>query len=90
MTHFIAHDEHSMAIMSTGTTADEALATAIANAGPLFDAEGNELTDGQAREKFIVMPATPSLIAQVEAEGGGVTWGEIDGTACTVDQASDQ
>ena len=90
MTHFIAHDEHSIAIMSSGTTAEEALATAITNAGPLFDAEGNELTDDQAREKFIVMPATPALIAQVEAEGGGIAWGEIDGTACTVDQASDQ
>ena len=90
MAHFIAHDEHSIAIMSTGTTPEEALATAIANAGPRFDAEGNELTDDQAREKFIVMTATPALIAQVEAEGGGIAWGEIDGTACTVDQASDQ
>ena len=90
MTRFIAHDEHSIAIMSTGTTSEEALATAIADAGPLFDAEGTELTEDQAREKFIVMPATPALIAQVEAEGGGIAWGEIDGTACTVDEESDQ
>ena len=90
MSHFIAYDEHGIAIMSTGTTAEEALATAISDAGPLFDADGNELTDDQAREKFIVMPATPSLIAQVEAEGGGIAWGEIDGTACTVDEEAEQ
>ena len=90
MAHFIAHDEHSIAIMSTGTTAEETLATAIANAGPLFDADGNHLDDTEAREKFIVMPATPALIAQVEAEGGGIAWGEIDGTACNVDEEAEQ
>ena len=84
MKHYIAHDEHGLAIMSVGRTAEEATATAIAAAGPLFDAEGAALTDDQARAKFIAMRATPALIAQVEEEGGAIAWGEIDGTACTI------
>jgi hypothetical protein len=83
---FIAIDEHGIAIQAIGATADDAISTAIRDAGPLFDADGNDLTDDQAREKFVAMPATPALIAQVEAEGGAIAWGEIDGTACTVEE----
>ena len=85
-TQFIAIDEHGIAIQAIGSTADEAISTAIRDAGPLFDAEGDDLTDEEARMKFITRPATPALIAQVEAEGGAIAWGEIDGTACTVEE----
>ena len=89
MTHFIAIDEHGIAIQAIGATADEAIATAIRDAGPLFDAEGNDLSDAEAAAKFIVRPATPALVAQVLAEGGAIRWGEIDGTACTVEEEAD-
>ena len=86
MTKFIAQDEYGIAIMSIGETEEEALAIAIKDAGPLFDADGNYLTDEDAKKKFIVYPATDALIAQVEAEGGAIAWRIVDGVACTVDE----
>lgn len=86
MTKFIAQDEYGIAIMSIGDTEEEALAIAIENAGPLFDADGNDLTNEQAAEKFCVYPATDALIAKVEAEGGAIVWDIVDGVACTIEE----
>lgn len=88
-TQFVAIDEHQIAIQAIGPTAECALSAAIRDAGPLFDRNGNEMPDEQAREKFFARPATAALIAQVQAEGGAIAWGEIDGTACTVDEEND-
>jgi hypothetical protein len=90
MTNFIAIDEHGIAIQAIGASADEALAAAIRDAGPLFDADGNDLCEADARQKFIVRPATAALVAQVIAEGGAIRWGEIDGIACTVEEEEAQ
>lgn len=86
MTKFIAQDEYGIAICAIGDSIEEALRIAIHDAGPFFDADGNDLTDEEAEKKFDVYPATDALIAQVEAEGGAIAWRIVDGVACTVEE----
>lgn len=86
---WVAIDEHGNAIQAIGATEAEALATALRDAGPLFDSEGNDLPEAEALEKFRAMPATAELIAEVEAHGGAICWDEIDGIACMPQDADD-
>ena len=79
---WVAIDKHGIAIQAIGATEEDALATALRDAGPLFDAEGNDLPEAEALTQFRAMPATAELIADVEARGGAICWDEVDGVAC--------
>ena len=84
MTQIIATDRDNIAIHGLGATADEARRDALDNAGPLFDAEGNDLPEGEAMAQFVTRPATPALYARVKDHGGAIAWGSLpDGRACT-------
>jgi hypothetical protein len=81
---FIIQDKQGNAIFGTGPTVDEAWAQARQEAGPFFDAYGEEVDDERAfTEGFRVYGATAALLAQVEAEGGAIAWDVIRGVACT-------
>lgn len=91
MTNYIATDADNIAIMSIGVTEDEARRQALADAGPLFDGQGDDLPEAEALATFHTYEATPALVAQVEAEGGAIEWGYLaDGTACTVEEEEQQ
>ena len=81
MAHFIAIDEHGIAIQGYGETAEDAICMALCEAGPLFDHEGNILSDEAESQNFIVYPATPSLIDRVKVYGGDCIFDLVDGTA---------
>ena len=81
MAHFIAIDEHGIAIQGYGETSEDAIHMALCDAGPLFDHEGNILSYEAAAQKFVVYPATPALIDDVKVYGGGCIFDIVDGTA---------
>lgn len=74
------HTETKLTIDGVGDTAEAAITDALSN-GALFDAEGEELTEAEARAKFETYPATPALLAKIDAEGGAIGWDERDGIA---------
>lgn len=67
---YMIQDRDGYAIHSIGFTAEEAWRELVANAGPFFDAEGNEKDDELAREEdFRTFGATAALIQKVEEYG---------------------
>lgn len=73
-------------IYAVGETEDAAWAAAC-QAGPFSDANGNDITDEEARDtQFIFFPATAALIAKVEAEGGAISFSIVKDTACLRDE----
>lgn len=84
---YIAQDVGGYAIAAIGATAEEARAEVIRECGPWEDRDGNSV-DAEHPEfgvdaKFIILPASAALIAQVKSEGGAIAWGVVDGIACT-------
>lgn len=69
-THFIAHDDN--AIYGIGTTADGALADALAQESTLTGLK--------------TQSCTQALHDLVEARGGAIGWATVDGVACTRDE----
>lgn len=81
---YIIQDKQGNAIYGVGETVDEAWAEVCAEAGPFFDAHGNEKDDETAfTEDFRVYGATADLIQRVKDHGGAITWEIVDGVACT-------
>ena len=70
---YIAHDDTH--IHGLGQTPAEAEADALLNCRDLTGLK--------------TAPCTDALALQVQNEGGAITWGEIDGTACTDDEEAD-
>ncbi len=80
---FIIQDKQGNAIYGVGDTVDEAWAQVRAEAGPFFDAHGNEKDDETAfAEDFKAYGATADLIERVNQVGGAIAWEIVDGVAC--------
>ena len=53
--------------------------------GAFHDAQGDDVPADEARDtQFKTYKATAALMAQVQAEGGAIAWGVVDGIGCTV------
>ena len=85
ITHFIATDTDRTAIHGIGTTADKAVADAMAQCR---DLTGLVALDALYRAGLVTVPASAALVAEVEERGGCIVWAEIDGVAVTVDEAA--
>lgn len=89
-TGYIVQDNEGHAIAAIGVTQDEARENAIREVGPWEDRDGNAVGADHPEfgfdAKFIVLPATASLIAKVQADGGAIAWDVVDGIACTCDE----
>lgn len=87
---YIVQDYEGYAIYGIGSTEDEAWADTVDNVGTFFDDYGNTITAQEARDtQFTIYPATAALLDQVDAEGGAITWGNVDGIACTGKEEDD-
>lgn len=87
---YIIQDKQGNAIFGIGETVDEAWAQVVREAGPFFDAYGNEKDDERAfTEDFKAYGATAALIEKVKDWGGAITWDVVDGVACLPEE-SDQ
>ena len=85
---YMIQDRDGYAIQSIGSTDEEAWQELVANAGPFFDAEGNEKGDELAREEdFRTFGATAALIQKVKEYGGVIRWDVINGVACTIEES---
>ena len=87
---YIAQDVGGYAIAAIGATAEEVRAEVIRECGPWEDRDGTTV-DADHPEfgvdaKFVFLPATAALIAQVETDGGEIAWGVVHGIACTRDE----
>lgn len=84
---YMIQDNDGRAIYGIGSTADEAWAQVVDGVGTFFDSHGNDIPSDQARQtQFKTRRASAALMAQVEAEGGAISWGVVRGVACTVDE----
>ena len=91
---FIVSDD--TCIWGRGATADAAWADmlremAMARIEVLSDAEAdaheNENDGNWTRaSSFTTQPASAALLAEVEARGGNIAWGDVGGVACTRDE----
>lgn len=85
---YIIQDKQGNAIFGFGKTVDEAWSQVVREAGPFFDAYGNEKDDERAyTEDFKTYGATAALIEKVKQEGGAIAWSHVGGIACTREEA---
>lgn len=81
---YMIQDIQGNAIFGVGTSVDEAWKMVVDGVGTFFNAYGDEKPADEAyTEDFKTYGATEALIAKVMAEGGAITWGVVDGVACT-------
>jgi len=89
---YIVQDRDGYAIFGMGATAEAARADALPNVGPWEDRDSNTVGADDPEfgfdAKFLVLPATQSLLDKVAAEGGAIAWDVVDRIACTRDEAS--
>ena len=82
---YMIQDLDGYAIHGIGATAEEAWAMVVDGVGAFHDAQGDDVSADVARDtQFKTCGATAALMAQVQAEGGAIAWGVIDGIGCTV------
>lgn len=80
---YIIQDKQGYAIFGAAETVEEAWAQVVAEAGPFFNAYGDEKTADEAfLEDFKVYDATAELIQRVNEFGGAIAWDVVDGVAC--------
>jgi hypothetical protein len=83
-TGYIIQDDDGMAIYGIGKTVDEAWEEVVDENAPFFDRRGEPISNEEAFEtQFKVYPATAALMAQVEDEGGAISWVTNDDIAMT-------
>ena len=85
---YMIQDTQGTAIYGIGASVDEAWAEVVRDAGPFFDSHGEEIPDEEAfATYFRAFGASAALMAQVEAEGGDISWRVVRGVGVTVDEA---
>lgn len=84
-------DIQGYAIYGTGLTVDAAWAEVVDLCGPFRNAAGDDIDPDAAYETdFKTIGATAAMMAYVEANGGAVRWVEVNGVACTIDEAEEE
>lgn len=87
---YMIQDIQGNLIFGIGSTVDEAWAMVVDGAGPFHDGYGNEISDEEAFcTQFKAYGASAALMAQVEAEGGAISWSVVRGVGVTVDEEAD-
>jgi len=87
-TGYMIQDIQGTAIYGIGSTVNDAWAEVVRDAGPFFDAYGEEIPDEDAfATQFKAFGASAALMAQVEAEGGAISWRVVRGVGITMDEA---
>jgi hypothetical protein len=83
---YMIQDAQGNAIYGIGSTVNEAWEMVADVVGStFFDAYGDPIpADHAYATQFKTYGATAALITQVQAEGGAIAWGVVDGIACTV------
>lgn len=86
---YLIQNLQGTAIYGIGSTMDEAWARVVRDAGPFFDSYGEEIPDEDAFvTQFKAYGASAALLAQVEAEGGAISWKVVRGVGVTVEEAA--
>ena len=89
-TGYMIQDIQGTAIYGIGSTVDEAWAEVVRDAGPFFDRYGEEIPDEEAfTTQFTAYGASAALLAQVEAEGGAISWKVVRGVGVTMEEATE-
>ena len=84
---YMIQDVQGNAIFGIGETVEEAWAKVVEDAGPFFNAYGDEISNDEAYEtKFKAYGASAALMTQVQEYGGLVAWGMVRGVACTEEE----
>lgn len=82
---YMIQDIQGNAIYGIGSTVEEAWVMVKDGIDSFFDRYGNDISEDEAYlTQFKVFGASDALMAQVSAEGGYITWGEVRGVACTI------
>ena len=81
--HFIATDGGYERIYGVGSSAEAALADAVAES----DFRTAHPDDADPEDVFQIFPATETLFKMVNDFGGDISWSVKNGIACTDDEA---
>jgi hypothetical protein len=88
---YIAHDGNL--IWGIGDTAEAALAAAQKMIGVRGDVDDvwpePQASINKTLDSLEAVAATSALVRDVDARGGDISWGYLDGVACTRDEESD-
>ena len=89
-TGYMIQDIQGRAIYGIGSTVDEAWAEVVRDCGPFFDAYGEEIPDEEAYCRlYKTYGISVALMAQVEAEGGDISWRVWRDVGFTMDEATE-